>query len=138
MKKLFINILTMMALGITNLNYAAPVDINSADAVTLDRELKQIGPKKAQAIVEYRKTHIFNNADDLTKVPGISQKIVDQNRANIIIGTPINSGAKTNAPAAPVATTSSPPPAATPSNTNKTVAPAPTPSSPTTTPAPIK
>jgi competence protein ComEA len=33
---------------------AGPVNVNSADATTLARELDGIGPAKAQAIVEYR------------------------------------------------------------------------------------
>ncbi len=33
---------------------AGPVNLNTADAATLARELDGIGPAKAQAIVEYR------------------------------------------------------------------------------------
>jgi competence protein ComEA len=34
--------------------WAGPVNVNTADASTLARELDGIGPVKAQAIVEYR------------------------------------------------------------------------------------
>ena len=34
--------------------FAGPVNLNSADAATLAKELDGIGPAKAQAIVEYR------------------------------------------------------------------------------------
>ena len=34
--------------------WAGPVNINTADAKTLARELDGIGPAKAQAIVDYR------------------------------------------------------------------------------------
>src|SRR5437868_3247972 len=66
--------------------WAAPVDINSADAKTLE-SLNGIGPSKAEAIVEYRKTNgPFKNVDELSKVKGIGQKLVDKNRENLAIG----------------------------------------------------
>ena len=66
--------------------WAGPVNVNTADAGTLARELDGIGPAKAQAIVEYRqKNGPFRTADDLLKVQGIGQKVLDQNRANIRI-----------------------------------------------------
>jgi competence protein ComEA len=64
--------------------WAGPVDINTADAATLARELKGIGPSKAKAIVEYRqKNGPFKNADELTQVKGIAARVVEANRANI-------------------------------------------------------
>jgi competence protein ComEA len=76
--------------------WAGPVDINSADATTLARELKGIGVSRAQAIVAYRKEHgPFKSADDLALVKGIAQKVIDANRANIRI-----EGTRTAAPAA--------------------------------------
>jgi competence protein ComEA len=66
--------------------WAGPVNVNTADAGTLARELDGIGPAKAQAIVEYRqKNGPFRTAEDLLKVQGIGQKVLDQNRANIRI-----------------------------------------------------
>jgi len=63
---------------------AGPVNVNSADAATLARELDGIGPAKAQAIVEYRQQNgPFRNADDLLKVDGIGNRVLEQNRANI-------------------------------------------------------
>ena len=64
--------------------WAGPVNVNTADAPTIARELDGIGPAKAQAIVEYRqKNGSFRTADDLLKVDGIGQKVLEQNRANI-------------------------------------------------------
>jgi len=64
--------------------WSGPVNVNSADAGTLARELDGVGPAKAQAIVEYRqKNGPFRTADDLLKVDGIGQKVLDQNRGNI-------------------------------------------------------
>jgi competence protein ComEA len=63
---------------------ADPVDINTADATTLARELKGIGPARAKAIVEYRqKNGPFKSADELKQVKGIAAQVVEANRANI-------------------------------------------------------
>jgi competence protein ComEA len=63
---------------------AGPVDVNSADAKTLARELQGIGMAKAEAIVSYReKNGPFKSADDLAKVKGLGKKLVDQNKANL-------------------------------------------------------
>ena len=62
---------------------ADPVNINTADAATLARELKGVGEARARAIVEHRSQHgPFRSADELVLVRGIGQKVVDQNRAN--------------------------------------------------------
>ena len=51
--------------------FAGPVNLNSADAATLARELDGIGPAKAQAIVEFRqKNGPFKTPEDLLKVRG--------------------------------------------------------------------
>jgi competence protein ComEA len=63
---------------------AGPVDVNSADAKTLARELQGVGMAKAEAIVSYReKNGPFKNADDLAKVKGLGKKLIDQNKANL-------------------------------------------------------
>ena len=52
------------------------IDINSADAEALS-ELKGIGPKKAEAIVAYRKKNgPFKSLDDLSAVKGLGEKSV--------------------------------------------------------------
>ncbi len=63
---------------------AGPVDINTADAKTIARELKGIGLSRAQAIVDYReKNGPFKSADELANVKGVGMKVVEQNRTNI-------------------------------------------------------
>jgi competence protein ComEA len=60
---------------------AGPVDINSADASTLAKELNGIGPARAQAIVAYRNEHgPFKSVDDLALVKNIPRKLIDNNR----------------------------------------------------------
>jgi competence protein ComEA len=64
--------------------WAGPVNVNTADASAIAKELDGIGPAKAQAIVEYRqKNGPFRAPEDLLKVEGIGQKVLDQNRGNI-------------------------------------------------------
>jgi competence protein ComEA len=61
--------------------WAGPVNINTADAATLSRELKGIGMKRAQAIVEYRqKNGPFKSAEELALVKGIGPAALAKNR----------------------------------------------------------
>jgi competence protein ComEA len=63
---------------------AGPVNVNTADARTLARELQGIGIAKAEAIIAHReKNGPFKSADDLVKVKGVGKKLVDQNKANL-------------------------------------------------------
>ncbi|MGI9246692.1 MAG: ComEA family DNA-binding protein [Steroidobacteraceae bacterium] len=64
--------------------WSGPVNVNTADAGAIAKELSGIGPAKAAAIVEYRqKNGPFRTPEDLLKVEGIGQKVLDQNKANI-------------------------------------------------------
>ena len=64
--------------------WAGPVNVNTADATTLAQELDGIGPAKATAIVEYRqKNGPYRTAEDLLKVQGIGERVLEQNRGNI-------------------------------------------------------
>ncbi len=68
---------------------AGPVNVNSADAETLAKELNGVGLSKAQAIVEYREKYgPFKSADELSLVKGIGERIVDMNRADILVKSP--------------------------------------------------
>jgi competence protein ComEA len=98
---------SLIAVFLPVLAWAGPVNINTADANTLARELDGIGPAKAQAIVEYReKNGAFKSAEDLLKVEGIGSKVLEQNRGNIRVdkgGTEPGSSKKvtTKTPASP-------------------------------------
>ena len=66
--------------------WAGPVDVNTADAATIARELNGIGSARAEAIVEYRNEYgAFQSADELMNVAGIGQHILDANRTNILL-----------------------------------------------------
>ncbi len=66
------------------LAWAGPVDINTADAATIAKELQGIGLSRAQAIVAYReKNGAFRSVEDLRKIKGIGAKVLERNRANI-------------------------------------------------------
>ena len=81
---------------------AAPVNINTADAATLARDLQGIGLKRAQAIVDYRTKHgPFRSADELALVKGIGSKAIERNRADIRIEK--RNSVTTPAPARPAA-----------------------------------
>jgi competence protein ComEA len=78
--------MSLAAAGLCTAAMAGPVNINSADAATLARELKGVGESKAAAIVDYRLKHgPFKSADELAQVKGIGQKLIDRNRADIRI-----------------------------------------------------
>jgi len=67
---------------------AETVDINTADAATLDRVLTGVGPSKAEAIVAHREQHgAFRSADELVEVKGIGLSTVEQNRDRITVGS---------------------------------------------------
>jgi competence protein ComEA len=84
------------------------VDINSADAATLDRVLDGVGPSKAEAIVAHRTQHgAFRSVEELAEVKGIGLATIEQNRDRITVGA---SDAQP-APPAPATTAAAPAPA---------------------------
>jgi competence protein ComEA len=69
------------------LAFAEPVDINSASAEQLSESLQGVGPAKAAAIVAYRDQHgPFRSPQDLTKVKGIGDSLLEKNQGLINIG----------------------------------------------------
>ncbi|MCQ4296407.1 helix-hairpin-helix domain-containing protein [Pseudomonas stutzeri] len=64
----------------------APVNLNTADAVTLTRELKGIGATKAKAIIDYRDDHgPFSSVDELLEVKGIGSATLEKIRGQLSV-----------------------------------------------------
>lgn len=60
--------------------FSSKVNINTADAATLDKRLKGVGAAKAKAIVDYRNAHgPFQAIDELIEVKGIGPAILEKN-----------------------------------------------------------
>jgi competence protein ComEA len=82
-------------------NAGERVNINTADAATIDAGLVNIGRAKAEAIVAYRKEHgAFKNPEQLAQVKGIGLKTVEKNRDRIAFegGVPAHKPVATHKP----------------------------------------
>ena len=89
MKNLFVIVkaLALSALLATSAFAAEKVNINIADAATLDRVLIGVGPSKAEAIVAFRKQNgAFRSADQMVGVKGIGLATIEKNRDRIMLG----------------------------------------------------
>lgn len=100
-KSLALSLLLATSLLSTSVFAADKVNLNTADAATLDRVLVNVGPSKAEAIVAYRKAHgSFKSAEQLALVKGIGLKTVEKNRDRIVLG---GSAVPARQPAKPIA-----------------------------------
>ena len=79
----------LLAMTLSNFAWAEPVNINTADAMTMAKAIKGVGEKRAQAIVVYRTENgPFKSIDGLTRVKGIGPAILEKNRDGLTIGEP--------------------------------------------------
>ncbi|HRN61046.1 MAG TPA: ComEA family DNA-binding protein [Luteimonas sp.] len=80
----------LLSLALLGTAFAAEkVNINTADAATLDRVLHNVGPSKAEAIVAWRKDNgPFRSPEQLAQVKGIGLRTVEQNRERIVVSAP--------------------------------------------------
>ena len=79
-------VLTILLALSSSFVFAGPVNINTADAGTLIMEIKGVGEKRAQAIIQHREAHgPFESVDDLVTVKGIGEKLVEMNRDNMTV-----------------------------------------------------
>lgn len=63
---------------------AGPVNVNTADEEMLAKELDGIGPALAAAIVRDREENgPYKSPEEITRVRGIGQRVLDDNRENI-------------------------------------------------------
>ena len=83
------------------------VNLNTADAATLARDLEGIGESKARAIVDHRtRNGAFRSVDELALVKGIGPKTLELNRSRLRVGpaAPQTAASKAAPKAAPNAT----------------------------------
>jgi competence protein ComEA len=65
---------------------AEKININTANAEQIATTMTGIGESKAEAIVEYRKTHgKFKSVNDLENVDGVGAKTVEKNKDKITL-----------------------------------------------------
>ena len=65
---------------------SALINLNTADAATLQAELVGIGEVKAQAIVDHRTSNgPFASVDELLEVKGIGPATLEKNRARLSV-----------------------------------------------------
>lgn len=66
-----------------------PVDINTAGAEALAEAIKGVGLKRAEAIIAYREQNgPFATVDDLAKVQGVGERIIEGSRTNLTVQQP--------------------------------------------------
>ncbi|NDE01131.1 MAG: helix-hairpin-helix domain-containing protein [Gammaproteobacteria bacterium] len=83
-KHLLLLCLTLLPLAAAAQNL---VNLNTADAATLARDLEGIGESKARAIVEHRtRNGAFRSVDELALVKGIGPKTLELNRSRLRVG----------------------------------------------------
>jgi len=64
----------------------AKVNLNDADATTLQKELSGIGKAKAEAIVAYREANgPFGTVDELLEIKGIGSALLERNRGKLTV-----------------------------------------------------
>lgn len=62
------------------------IDLNDADALTLQQNLQGIGVTKAEAIIAYRDANgPFHSVDELLEIKGIGKALLDRNREKLVV-----------------------------------------------------
>lgn len=73
-----------LGLGFSALAFAGPVNVNSASAEELAKELTGVGPAIAERIIAERKKAPFKSAKDLQeRVSGFGEKTAEKNKDNL-------------------------------------------------------
>ena len=77
-------IVLVIAFSLVGIVSAAQIDINTASAELIAKNLMGIGPSKAAAIVKFREANgPYEKITDLSQVKGIGKKTLDANKENI-------------------------------------------------------
>ena len=83
-KKLFLILLLALP---CYLSAADKININTASKEVLMSEIKGVGEKRAEAIIAYREQNgPFKSVDELAKVTGVGQSILDANKDSLSVG----------------------------------------------------
>lgn len=85
MSKHFIHaVFLLFCLLLAPVSQAEVVNLNKADAAALVQNLEGIGPKKAAAIVAYRrKNGAFKSLNELLNIKGIGEKTLKKNKSQL-------------------------------------------------------
>jgi len=76
----------VMVFSVFSLQASEVVNINSADAATIEHKLKGVGVTKAQAIVKYRQQNgPYKSVEELVNVSGIGEKTLEKIRGQISV-----------------------------------------------------
>ena len=76
----------VMVISAFSLQASEVVNINSADATTIEQKLKGVGATKAQAIVKYRQQNgPYKSVEELVNVSGIGVKTLEKIRSQISV-----------------------------------------------------
>ncbi|HYG32953.1 MAG TPA: helix-hairpin-helix domain-containing protein [Methylophilaceae bacterium] len=93
LKMLFV-LLATLSFSLGSISAFAATDLNTASVAELQK-VNGIGPKKAEAIVEYRKKTPFKSVDELDKVPGFGKATVEKVKGELTVaGTSKKTAAK--------------------------------------------
>lgn len=77
---------TPITAQMTKVEQSTKVNLDTADAETLRRDLFGIGAAKAQAIIAYRESNgPFTAVDELLEVKGIGKALLEKNRDRLAI-----------------------------------------------------
>lgn len=83
------SVLSVIMASLCSAALAGPVNVNTADAETLARELNGVGLAKARAIVAYREAHgPFADVADLAAVKGIGVRLIEKNLRDVLLTDP--------------------------------------------------
>mgnify|MGYP003385837846 CR=1 FL=1 len=82
MKNTMMLVVAVLCFSFSIVSFA--VNVNTATAEEIAKELKGVGAAKAEAIVLYRQEHgAFKSLKELTKVKGIGASTIDKNRESL-------------------------------------------------------
>lgn len=73
-----------LLIACSSVAFAGPVNVNKADAKTIEKELDGVGPKTAEEIVKERENGQFKDEADFEKrVKGVGEKTMEKNKGNL-------------------------------------------------------